>query len=206
MWHGYHIFVLEQWSWSNYSGFNIARAWLPDAYAAAVRGLPPDMQHPLWGERSNALTRSVFNWITAYPTLALERAFELLWQMVQIPVMFSRFNDAGGTYEVTRVLPWYIVPFRLTVAALIVIQLTTVVLMLRQRCEGWWVQVVERVIWITIFCLTALSETGEQARFVASFIPIMLLGFTELFKITDWNAFLRRFTSRIFSHNTPHQQ
>jgi len=206
VWHGYHIFVLEQWSWSNYSGFNIARAWLPDAYAAAVRGLPPDMQHPLWGERSNALTREVLNWISAYPNLALERAFELLWQMVKIPVEFSRFNDAGGTYEVTRVLPWYIVPFRLTVVALLVIQLTTMVLLLRHRREGWWVQAVERVIWITIFCLTALSETGEQARFVASFIPIMLLGVTEFFKIIDWNTFFRRYTSRICATNTPPAQ
>ena len=72
------------------------------------------------------------------------------------------------------------------VVALLVIQLTTMVLLLRHRREGWWVQAVERVIWITIFCLTALRETGEQARFVASFIPIMLLGVTEFFKIIDW--------------------
>jgi hypothetical protein len=77
------------------------------------------------------------------------------------------------------------------------------VLLLRHRREGWWVQAVERVIWITIFCLTALSETGEQARFVASFIPIMLLGVTEFFKIIDWNTFFRRYTSRIFPHNAP---
>jgi hypothetical protein len=126
-----------------------------------------------------------------------------MWQMVKIPVEFSRFNDAGGTYEVTRVLPWYIVPFRLTVVALLVIQLTTMVLLLRHRREGWWVQAVERVIWITIFCLTALSETGEQARFVASFIPIMLLGVTEFFKIIDWNTFFRRYTSPVSPHNTP---
>ena len=206
LWHSYHIVVLEQWSWSNYAGFNIARAWLPDAYAAAVRGLPPDMQHPLWGERSNTLTGEVLWWIRTHPALALERAFMLLWQMVQIPVTFFRFNDGGGTYEVTRELPWYILPFRLTVMLLLIIQLTTFAMLATYRKEGWWVLGIERVIWITILILTALSETGEQARFVASFIPLIVLGITDICKIVDWNAFLGRYSYRTPSLPIPPEQ
>ena len=206
LWHSYHIVVLEQWSWSNYAGFNIARAWLPDAYAAAVRGLPPDMQHPLWGERSNALTGEVLSWIRTHPALALERAFMLLWQMIQLPVTFFRFNDAGGTYEVTRVLPWYIVPFRLTVMLLLIIQLTTFAMLATYRTEGWWVLGIERVIWITILILTALSETGEQARFVASFVPLIVLGITDICKIVDWDAFLGRSNERTAALSKPPEQ
>ena len=130
----------------------------------------------------------------------------LLWQMVQIPVTFFRFNDAGGTYEVTRVLPWYIVPFRLTVMLLLIIQMTTFAMLATYRTEGWWVLGIERVIWITILILTALSETGEQARFVASFVPLIVLGITDFCKIVDWDAFFGRSNERIPALSKPPEQ
>jgi hypothetical protein len=193
VWHSYHVVVLEQWSWSNYAGFNIARAWLPDAYAAAVRGLPPDMQNPLWGERSSALTGEVFQWIRTNPARAFERALKLLWQMLQIPVTFYRFTDAGETYEVTRLLPWYIMPFRIAVFLLLGMQFLTFAILVRHFRKENYTFLVERVIWITIFCVTAVSETGEQARFLASFVPVMLLGLTDVSKIIDWNGLRRLF-------------
>jgi hypothetical protein len=186
-----HIINLDQWSWSNYAGFNIARAWLPESYAQAVIGLPSDMNDPEWGIRSSALTRASIASIMSHPLHAFGNALTLLWQMVQIPVTIERFNGTGGTYEVQRAIPLYIPPFRVLVGGVLIAQLTVLIYHVMRRHTDWQPRTFERVIWITIFCLTALSETGEQARFVASYIPLLFLGWLEIVKIHDWNAYFR---------------
>jgi hypothetical protein len=196
-WHLHHIIWLEQWSWSNYTGFNIARAWLPEFYAQAVIGLPPDMNNPEWGVRSSALTRASIAWITSHPWQAIGNALALLWQMVQIPVTIERFNGTGGTYEVMRAIPWFIPPFRVLVGGVLIAQLVVLLHDVRRRPTEWQHRTFERVIWITIFCLTALSEKGEQARFVASYIPLLFLGWLEIAIIPDWNA-VKKIVQNIF--------
>lgn len=188
VWHGHHVFVLEQWSWSNYAGFNLARAWVPTAYAAAVQGLPLDMNDPEWGRRSTVLVAAVVRTILADPLESVMHAGALLWAMLQIPVEFARFDGTGATYTVVRVVPWWVHGYRAVVGATVFLQFVMLCTGVWRRPAGWLVGAFERVIWITILCLTALSETGEQARFLAAFVPCIVYRWSDFTFIWRPNA------------------
>ena len=199
VWHLYHIVQLGQWSWSNYAGFNIARAWVPDAYARAVVGLPPDMNHPEWGLRSAALIRTTSAWVVAHPVEAFRHGLSLLAEMLRFPVTIRRFTNDGGMYEVARVIPWYIGMYQLTAGIALVIQIVTLLFVVTRRPVQWAQHTFERVIWITVICMTAVSETGEQARFIASYIPLLCLGVLDIWTIPDWDTQRAHIRSRIWA-------
>ncbi|MFM2308419.1 MAG: hypothetical protein RLY87_539 [Chloroflexota bacterium] len=188
VWHLHHIIQLGQWSWSNYAGFNIARAWVPEAYAQAVIGLPSDMNHPEWGSRSGALIRATVAWIVAHPVDALRNGLSLLTEMFRIPVTIRRFGNDGSIYEVIRVVPWYVGIYQTIATLALVGHGLFLVNALVRRPTLWAQYTIERVIWITVVCMTALSETGEQARFIASYIPLLFLGITDARAMFDWDA------------------
>lgn len=176
VWHAYHIGVLGQLSWSSHAGMNIGRAWIPAAALDAMRNAPTDMNSSAYLAVSNALLAETRAWIIANPAAAFERTFALLGAMLVVPVEMSRLND-GGVYTVIvhphDPLVW---GYRLLLAGALLLQIVW-------AAVGWgvgtgWRQAtwLHAVVVVGIIALTALTEYGEQARFIAALVPALLYG------------------------------
>ena len=173
LWHAYHITVLGQWSWSSHAGMNVARAWIPEQALAAMRAAPPDMNSAGYRDVSNALLTETKRWLIAYPGAALLQGLDLLGAMLSIPVEMRRLND-GGVYTVIEhhasVAVW---AYRVLCAGALALHGWLMVRLLwRQDWRSvWWVHA-------TLICaivgVSALTENGEQARFIAAMVPALL--------------------------------
>lgn len=176
IWHGYHIVVLNQFTWSNYSGFNIARAWYPEALAFTTAPKSNvDINDFAWNQDSAMLMREIVNWIRAHPGDALLHVPWLLWQTYQIPVNIARILPSGMSEVIVRTLPWYVVLYR-------------VIMFVALWGVNWvfiyWktkpLPVLMNAGMITfITVVVALSENGEQSRFLLSLSPAILFAFIQ---------------------------
>ncbi len=173
LWHAYHITVLGQWSWSSHAGMNVARAWIPEQALAAMRAAPADMNSAGYRDVSNALLTETKRWIIAYPGAALSQGLDLLWAMLSIPVEMRRLND-GGVYTVIEhpasVAVW---GYRVLCAGALALHGWLMVRVLWQRDwrSVWWVHA---SLICAIVGVSALTENGEQARFIAAMVPALL--------------------------------
>ena len=173
LWHAYHMTVLGQWSWSSHAGMNVARAWIPEQALAAMRAAPADMNSAGYRDVSNALLSETKRWIVAYPGAALSQGLHLLWAMLTIPVEMRRLND-GGVYTIIEhpasVAVW---AYRVLCAGAMALHgwLMVRVLWRRDWSSVWWLHA-------TVICaivgISALTENGEQARFIAAMVPALL--------------------------------
>jgi hypothetical protein len=173
LWHAYHMTVLGQWSWSSHAGMNVARAWIPEQALAAMRAAPADMNSAGYRDVSNALLSETKRWIVAYPGAALSQGLHLLWAMLTIPVEMRRLND-GGVYTIIEhpasVAVW---AYRVLCAGALALHgwLMVRVLWRRDWRSVWWLHA-------TVICaivgISALTENGEQARFIAAMVPALL--------------------------------
>ncbi len=173
LWHAYHITVLGQWSWSSHAGMNVARAWIPEQALAAMRAAPADMNSAGYRDVSNALLTETKRWIVAYPGAALAQGVDLLWAMLTIPVEMRRLND-GGVYTVIEhpasVAVW---AYRALCAGALALHgwLMVRVLWRRDWRSVWWLHA---TLIGAIVGVSALTENGEQARFIAAMVPALL--------------------------------
>jgi len=178
LWHGYHIVVLEQWSWSSHAGMNIARAWIPADALTAMRQAPTDMNSSGYLAASNALMAQTVQWIGAHPVAALQRAGALVWAMLSIPVEMSRLNDGGVYTVIPHQASWLVWGYRIVVGSMLLAQVLVVIRGFLPRAAAafnWrhaeWLQA---LLVVLIVFISALSEYGEQARFVAAMVPALL--------------------------------
>jgi hypothetical protein len=178
IWHGYHIVVLEQWSWSSHAGMNIARAWIPADALTAMRQAPTDMNSSGYLAASNALTAQTVEWIVAHPVAAFQRAGALVWAMISIPVEMSRLNDGGVYTVITHPASGLVWGYRFLMGGALLAQLLVVArgylydggVVANWRRADW----VHALLVVLIVAISALSEYGEQARFVAAMVPALL--------------------------------
>lgn len=170
-WHTYHIVALGQLSWSSHTGFNIARAWLPDLAMQTMAQSLPDMNSREYVALSNTLVSQSIAWIINNPWLAIQRGFALLGAMIIIPVEMSRLNDGGIYNVIVRDIPWYVYGYRGLMIAGIVVQLIIAIRYIVQRrwSVAWW----NAVFVLAIIGISALTEYGEQARFIAAMAALV---------------------------------
>lgn len=170
-WHAYHIVALAQLSWSSHTGFNIARAWIPDVVMRTMSGTLPDMNSRAYLDISNQLITQSITWIVTNPWRAIERAGALIWAMVCVPVEMSRLNDGGVYTVVERTIPWYVYGYRTLMIIGLVRQTVRFMHQLIQRnwSVAWW----NAVFVLAIIGLSALTEYGEQARFIAAMAALL---------------------------------
>jgi hypothetical protein len=170
-WHAYHIIVLEQVSWSSHTGFNIARAWLPDLAMQTMAQSLPDMNSRAYVALSNMLVSQSIDWIMHNPWLAIQRGFGLLGAMLVIPVEMSRLNDGGIYTIIPRETPWHVYSYRGLMIVGIVMQLMLLMRALLQRrwSIAWW----NALFVLAIIGISALTEYGEQARFIAAMAALL---------------------------------
>jgi hypothetical protein len=180
VWHVYHIVVLDQWSWSSHAGMNIARAWIPAEALTAMRQAPADMNSSGYLAASNTLTAQTMAWIGTHPLEALQRAGHLLWAMVSIPVEMSRLNDGGVYTVISHPAPVLVWGYRVLMMSALVLQVLVIAAGVRRDAPGrarWhearWLHA---LLVVLIVGLSALSEYGEQARFVAAMVPALVYG------------------------------
>lgn len=172
-WHAYHITVLGQMSWSSHTGFNIARAWLPDLAMQTMAQQLPDMNSSDYLALSNTLVSQSIAWIINNPWLAVQQGITLIGAMIVVPVEMSRLNDGGIYNVIVRDIPWYVYGYRLIMIIGIIRQCIIVVRHIQQRQWGvaWW----NAVIVLAIVLLSAVTEYGEQARFIAALAAMLWL-------------------------------
>jgi hypothetical protein len=170
-WHTYHIIVLEQVSWSSHTGFNIARAWLPDLAMQTMAQSLPDMNSRAYVALSNMLVSQSIDWIVHNPWLAIQRGFGLLGAMLVIPVEMSRLNDGGIYTIIARETPWYVYGYRGLMIVGIAVQLMLLMRAILQRhwSIAWW----NALFVLAIIGISALTEYGEQARFIAAMAALL---------------------------------
>jgi hypothetical protein len=170
-WHAYHMVALEQMSWSSHTGFNIARAWMPDLAMQTMAQTLPDMNSREYVALSNMLVAQSIDWILSNPWLAIQRGLVLLGAMIVIPVEMSRLNDGGLYTVITREIPWYVYGYRALMIAGIIGQLVVLIRHLRQRrwSVAWW----NAFFVLSIIGISAVTEYGEQARFIAAMAALL---------------------------------
>ena len=170
-WHAYHIVVLEQASWSSHTGFNVARAWLPDLAMQTMTRSLPDMNSREYVALSNLLVAQSIDWMLDHPWLAIQRGFVLLGAMLVIPVEMARLNDGGIYTVITREIPWYVYGYRGLMIGGVLMQGMIMFRHLRQRhwAIAWW----NAVFVLAIIIISALTEYGEQARFMAAMAALL---------------------------------
>lgn len=170
-WHTYHIVALDQLSWSSHTGFNIARAWLPELAMQTMSQSLPDMNSRAYVELSNMLVRQSVDWIITNPWLATQRGITLLGAMLVIPVEMSRLNEGGIYTIITRDIPWYVFGYRGLMITGICMQLIIAIRCIVQR--RWTVALWNAVLVLAIISISAITEYGEQARFIAAMAAIL---------------------------------
>lgn len=170
-WHAYHIVVLEQASWSSHTGFNIARAWMPDLAMQTMAQALPDMNSREYLALSNMLVAQSIDWILHNPWFAVQRGFMLLGAMLVIPVEMARLNDGGIYIVITREIPWYVSGYRALMIVGIIAQVVVLIRHVHQRrwSVAWW----NAFIVLAIIGISALTEYGEQARFIAAMAALL---------------------------------
>ncbi|MFZ9859286.1 MAG: hypothetical protein ACO3F2_13240 [Roseiflexaceae bacterium] len=170
-WHAYHIIVLDQMSWSSHTGFNIARAWMPDLAMQTMAQTLPDMNSREYMALSNTLIAQSVEWILGHPWLALQRGISLLGSMLVVPVEMSRLNDGGIYTVITREIPWYVHGYR---SLMIIGIIGQIIMMIRQmRHRRWSVAGWNACFVLAIIGISALTEYGEQARFIAPMAALL---------------------------------
>lgn len=175
-WHLYHWRVLGQWSWSNYSGFNIARAWIPallNTYLAQHAAMLQqfDMNSAAYTAMSAELMQHTLAWALTHPSAAVARAWTLVTTMLSIPVEMMRLGNNGTYYVLERVVPWYVWGYRVVLLSALVVQLIVMWLWRRVRRPYLWINAV--LVWMLVVIMS-LSEYGEQSRFWVSLAPLCL--------------------------------
>ncbi|MEY3990913.1 MAG: hypothetical protein RI985_1994 [Chloroflexota bacterium] len=170
-WHAYHIVILEQMSWSSHTGFNIARAWMPDLAMQTMAQTLPDMNSREYVTLSNMLIAQSVEWILNHPWQAIQRGFTLIGAMLVIPVEMSRLNDGGIYTVITREIPWYMYGYRALMMVGVIGQMFILIRNLRQRRwdVAWW----NAFMVVAIIGISALTEYGEQARFIAAMAALL---------------------------------
>jgi hypothetical protein len=178
-WHLYHITVLGQWSWSSHAGMNLARAWIPAAALEAMRAAPADMNSAAYLAASNALLAQTRQWIAAHPLDAVVRALELVWAMVTVPVEMARLNDGGVYTVIAHTADPLVWGYRIIVGVALGVQVVWVGVGLRRGGEWRAPLWLHAAVVTAIVLVSALTEYGEQARFLAAMVPAILLGVIE---------------------------
>lgn len=170
-WHAYHIIALGQVSWSSHTGFNIARAWLPALAMQTMAQSLPDMNSREYVALSTMLVTQSIDWILNNPWLAVQRGVGLLGAMLVIPVEMARLNDGGVYTVIPREIPWYVFGYRGLMMIGIIMQLILLVRHMVQRrwSIAWW----NAVFVLAIIGISALTEYGEQARFIAAMAALL---------------------------------
>ncbi len=170
-WHAYHIIVLGQVSWSSHTGFNIARAWVPELAMQTMAQSLPDMNSRAYVALSNQLVTHSIEWIVLNPWLAVQRGLTLLGAMLVVPVEMSRLNEGGIYSVIVREIPWYVYGCRGMMIAGILLQLAILIQHLRHRrwTIAWW----NACFVLAIIIMSALTEYGEQARFMATLAGLL---------------------------------
>lgn len=197
IWHGNHIFVLKQLTWSNYSGYNLARAWHPEAIAERpywYATTQPNAVTPAtsindeqWGRNSNYVLHKVLDWVWAHPLDALARIPWLLWQTFSIPITISRVRITGEIELRASALDWFatVSTFFYRVGMGISLWGSGFEL-LRQLYTKKTIRMIPFIVTF-IVVIVALTENGEQARFLLSLAPAVLYAFIRClytFRIT----------------------
>jgi hypothetical protein len=120
---------------------------------------------------SNMLVAQSIDWILSNPWLAIQRGLVLLGAMIVIPVEMSRLNDGGLYTVITREIPWYVYGYRALMIAGIIGQLVVLIRHLRQRrwSVAWW----NAFFVLSIIGISAVTEYGEQARFIAAMAALL---------------------------------
>jgi hypothetical protein len=117
------------------------------------------------------LVSQSIEWILRHPWLAIQRGVTLLGAMVIIPVEMSRLNDGGIYTVITREIPWYVYGYRGLMLMGIIGQLVVLIQHIRQRrwAVAWW----NAFFVIAIIGISAVTEYGEQARFIAAMAALL---------------------------------
>ena len=99
----------------------------------------------------------------------------------------ARLNDGGVYTVITHPADPLVWGYRLVLAAALVLQLWCVVRGLRERA-GWrqahWLHA---AVVVAIVGMSALTEYGEQARFLAAMVPALVAGNWE-YALQLWHS------------------
>jgi hypothetical protein len=95
----------------------------------------------------------------------------LLGAMLVIPVEMARLNDGGIYTVITREIPWYVSGYRALMIVGIIAQVVVLIRHVHQRrwSVAWW----NAFIVLAIIGISALTEYGEQARFIAAMAALL---------------------------------
>ena len=131
----------------------------------------PDMNSREYVALSNQLVTQSIEWIINNPWPAMQRGFTLLGAMLVIPVEMSRLNDGGIYNVIVRDIPWHVYGYRGLMMAGSVMQLIIAIRCIVQRrwSVAWW----NAVFVLAIIGISALTEYGEQARFIAAMAALL---------------------------------
>lgn len=181
IWHAYHIIVLHQLTWSNYSGYNLARAWYPEAMTQT----PPipkgtGINDVIWSTNSSIVMRNILAWMAANPVDALLKVPWLLWQTYQVPITIARVHITGTIELHNRTLEWYALAYTFVYRIIFAIALWGLAVETIRRLVRFRTLVMRASIVTLIVVVVALSENGEQSRFLLSLAPAVLYAFIHL--------------------------
>lgn len=180
LWHSYHIIVLHQLTWSNYSGYNVARAWYP----AAMTQTPPipkgtSINDVVWSTNSSIIMRNIIAWMVANPIEACMKLPWLLWQTYQIPITIARIHLTGTVEMHVRTLEWYVTAYTFVYRIVFGIALWGIAFDMVRRVVKRLPIMMSACIVTLIVVVVALSENGEQSRFLLSLAPAVLYAFVQ---------------------------
>lgn len=179
-WHLHQWVDHGQLAWSNHAGFNLIRAWRmvpypelipePGSAPVALRRLP-NLNTPEHGENSRRLRRAVVDYALAHPAQSLLHMAERI----------AIFTGAGHQIEDYApdhpVLPAYDVVVRYANIAVLAAALLLLVAMAAapRQARGMMARVDNQMLGFAALAmaLIAVTESGEEARFQISLLPLI---------------------------------
>ena len=180
LWHGYHIFALEQLTWSNYSGYNLARAWHPEAMAGRpwdASALTTSINDEQRSRNSAFVLHKVLEWVRTNPLDALLRMPWLIWQTYKVPIAISRIRITGEIELIENILRWDSAIYTFLYRAVMFTSLWGMIIgFLRYFYTKKTILMIPFIV-ILIVSIVALTENGEQSRFLLSLAPAVLYAF-----------------------------
>lgn len=193
---GWHlkVFALHQGQvlWSNYTGFNLSRAWLPEA----DRTLPP-IKKPdgLWNRANNRETYSkslelreqVVEEVLSQPTRSIQRALQRI-RLFASPQVTAYFKPAPDHW----IVPVYVFAVRL----LLFMMLARIVFLIPRfwKCKRFKIFLGEKsfllILTSILFLVLAVGEAREEFRLILTVLPlfIALIEFDQV----GWNRWNRK--------------
>jgi hypothetical protein len=181
-WHIHYGLYYRQLTWSNHSGFNIHRAWSMVPVPALIpevhnQPLAPDR----WANLNTAehtanslrLQRAVIRYILQHPLSSMAHGFS------RVATLLSAQTSLYGNAPSHSILKVYKLSVALASVLLMVniLILSVYVVAAKKQCFQLLVST-DNIVIITTFlviCFLALAESGEEARFLLSVLPLFAI-------------------------------